>query len=221
MVLKVKDVAKLLNLSENAVRRMAQEGTLPSYRLNRSYCFSREEIEDFLMQRMMKETLQKETTHLGAMRFALFRAISRGGVLQLQGKNKEEIFRAAMQHMSLQHDIDAEMLCDLFLDREKLMPTALNYGLAVPHAREVRLHAPHDLILVVYPEIPLPYGALDGEPVHTLFFIFAIEDSTHLHLLAKLAHLASQQKTRDFLRTRPAKDVLLQHIKEWETALKH
>jgi len=42
------------------------------------------------------------------------------------------------------------------------------------------------LIFVVFPKDPIEYGALDGQAVHTLFFLFACSDKAHLHLLSKI-----------------------------------
>ncbi|HSX25884.1 MAG TPA: PTS sugar transporter subunit IIA, partial [Chlamydiales bacterium] len=64
------------------------------------------------------------------------------------------------------------------------------------------------------------YGALDNQPVHTLFFLFACDDKRHLHLLAKLAHLSSKPENLTFLQTHPSKAELLEMIKNWEANIK-
>jgi PTS system nitrogen regulatory IIA component len=115
--------------------------------------------------------------------------------------------------------VDAEVMTDLLLDRENLMPTALNNGIAVPHTRDSLLNAHHDAVVVVFLDEPLEYGALDGKPVHTLFFLFACEDKRHLHLLAKIAHLSSQPHVLEFFQTKPSKERLLSFIKEWESQI--
>ena len=96
------------------------------------------------------------------------------------------------------------------------MPTALNNGIAVPHTRDSLRKGPFDMVFVVHPKDPLEYGALDGKPVHTLFFLFAGNDKGHLQLLAKLAHLGSNSEALDFLNTKPSKKQLLDFIRGWE-----
>ncbi len=224
MDLKIKDVAELINVSETTIRRWLSNGRIPAYRLNGQYRFSRAEIEDWVMrQKLMmneRESEEKEEAPSGNMQFSLYRALYRGGVLALdKSLSKEEIIRSAMAHMSKSYDLDAEVLSDLFLDREKLMSTGLNHGIAVPHTRDFLLNTHFDVVLAVYPDQPLDWGALDGDPVHTLFFLFASEDKNHLHLLAKVAHLSSGEKTRAFLRTKPTKERLLDYVKHWESAL--
>lgn len=230
MDLKIKDVAELLNVSETTVRRWLVDGKIPAYRLNRQYRFNRSEIEDWLMQQKLssfEKTAQGEQTKEepalakgGKMQFSLYRAIYRGEVLSgIGGKTKEEVIRTTMSLMAERFDLDPDVLAELLLDREKMMPTALNHGIGVPHTRDFLLDTHYDVIIVVYPDQPIEYGALDGESVHTLFFLFACEDRHHLNLLAKIAHLNMNEEVRTFLRTKPPKERLLEYIKHWESSL--
>ncbi len=234
MDLKIKDVAELLNISETTIRRWLVDKKIPAYRLNRQYRFSRAEIEDWLIQHKIGAAIDQEKEHqktlekkedrsspVGNMQFSLYRAIYRGEVLDnVPGETKEEIIRSTMQQMATRFDFDPEVLTDLFLDREKMMPTTLNHGIGVPHTRDFLLDTHYDVIMVVYPKQSIEYGALDSEPVHTLFFLFACEDTHHLHLLAKLAHLSTNEKTRAFFRTKPSKERFLNFVKHWENTLK-
>ena len=237
MDLKIKDVADLLNVSESTIRRWISEGKIPTYRINQHYYFSRTEIENWVISHKLDKstdgispfTRRKEAESLsvptrrtpstgGSKQFGLFRAIHKGEVLHhLKGKTKEEIIRATMRKVAKLLHVDADVMTDLLLDRENLMPTALNNGIAVPHTRDSLLPGHHDVVIVVFLDEPLEYGALDGQPVHTLFFLFACEDKRHLHLLAKIAHLSNQTHVREFFQTQPSKEQLLTYVKEWES----
>lgn len=238
MDLKIKDVADLLNVSESTIRRWLADGKIPAYRINQHYFFSRSEIENWVISHKLDKTdgvspftRSKEMESLavkppkspatgGSKQFSLFRAIHKGDVLHhLKGNSKEEIIRTAMKKVAKTLNIDAEVMTDLLLDRENLMPTALNNGIAVPHTRDSLLDSHHDVIFVVCLDEPLEYGALDGKPVHTLFFLFACEDKRHLHLLAKIAHLSSQPQALEFFKSKPSKEALLAFIKEWESQI--
>jgi len=239
MDLKIKDVAELLNISETTIRRWLLDGKIPAYKLNRQYRFSRIEIENWMMkQKLSLEGEQKElhksepekqiypkteepgVRHGGMQQFALYRAINRGGVYtDVPGDTKEEVIRAAMGPIAETLRLDADVLSELLLDREQLAPTALNNGIAIPHARECLQKVPFDLLAIVFPKKPIEYGALDGQPVDTLFFLFATGDKIHLHLLGKIAHLSSDQKALAHLRTHPAKAPLLEYVREWEGKL--
>ena len=243
MDLKIKDVAELLHVSEKTIRRWLMDGKIPAYRLNHQYRFSRIEIENWMMSYKLKSSKdegikpfeQKQiypalasdqpealSQKGGMQQFSLYRAIHNGEVVvDLEGANKEEIIRKTMKILAPRLGLDDGVLSELLLDREKLMPTALSHGVAVPHARDFLLPGLTDTIGVVFPKNPLEYGALDGKPVHTLFFLFSSADKRHLHLLAKLAHLASDRDAMQLLCTKPDKKKLLEFIRDWEGKIRH
>lgn len=227
MDLKLKDVAELLNVSETTIKRWVSDGKVPYYRLNNQYRFSRSEVENWVLSSKQDHDFtpfqgdkgQKEK--LGTQQFGLYRAVHKGGVYTgIPGNTKEEVIRNAMYRIAQDLNLDADVITELLLDRERLMPTALSNGVAVPHTRDFLLQESFDVIAIVMPQKPIEYGALDGQPVHTLFFLFACDDKRHLHLLAKLAHLSSKQENLDFLRKNPSKDKMLDYIKNWESTIK-
>ncbi|MGH7890533.1 MAG: PTS sugar transporter subunit IIA, partial [Thermodesulfobacteriota bacterium] len=212
MDLKIKDVAELLNVSETTIRRWLKDGKIPAYQLNHQYRFSRGEIEDWMMR--CKLNLGKDgfspfeekqiypvpqdpdpsAQRGGTQQFSLYRAMHKGGVLvDIPAKNKTQLIKTVMQMAAPRLGLDPDLMTELLLDREALMSTALNSGIAVPHPRDILLELPgSDALITVFPQKPIDYDALDGQPVHTLFFLFSSSDKTHLHLLSKLAHLTSQ-----------------------------
>lgn len=231
MDLKIKDVADLLNVSETTIRRWINEKKIPTYRINQQYRFSRTEIEDWVIQaKQLKEEIgvfndpqeqmdEERLSHssIGNNQFSLYRSVYKGNVLiDVPGKTKEEVIRYTTKNIAENLNLDSEVLTELLLDREKLQPTALNNGIGIPHTRDFLLSSHNNVVFVAYPKSPLPYGALDGIPVHTLFFLFACDDKKHLHLLAKIAHLANRSSSLEYLKTKPNKENLLSHIKEWE-----
>ena len=239
MDLKIKDVAELLNISETTVRRWLNKGKIPAYRLQHQYRFSRLEIENWMMNCRLKKNSkqphpakeeqlylfqdQKKTGQekkTGMQQFSLFRAIHHGGILyDLQARSKETVIRETMEIISRDLGFDPSIISDLFMDREKLMSTALNNGVAVPHMRDFLFKGTTDMIVVVFPKHPINWGALDKYPIHTLFFLFAFDDKRHLNLLAKLAHLSSDKKALKLLRSKPNKKTLLDYIKEREAKI--
>jgi len=241
MDLKIKDVAELLNVSETTVRRWLKDGKIPAYQLNHQYRFSRGEIEDWMMKCKLKlgkdgfspfeekqiyppiddDEVQNKRT--GTQQYGLYRAMYKGGVVSnVPVTSKQELIKMVMRQVAPRLGLDPDVCTELLLDREALMPTALNSGLAVPHPRDIVLEIPgSDTIVTVFPEKPIDYGALDGQPVHTLFFLFSASDKTHLHLLSKLAHLGSQPQSLDFLASKPNQETLLAYIKDWEAKVRN
>lgn len=232
MDLKIKDLAELLNVSETTIRRWLAEGKIPAYRLNHQFRFSRSEIEDWVMSCKMGkkgvdinplstlEKMKKAAPKGGTRQFSLYRAIHRGEVFVEDNQGtKEEVIRSSVRKMAKYMSLDGDVLSDLLMDRENRMPTSLNHGIGVPHTRDFLLQEPYDVVTVVYLPKPIEYGALDGNPVHTLFFLFACEDKMHLHLLAKLAHFTFDERFREYIQTQPKKTDLLQFVKEFESKI--
>lgn len=241
MDLKIKDVAELLNISETTIRRWLSEGKIPAYRLHHQYRFNRTEIENWVISQKLsapspveKPKLKTSKIHAiqqdedqdllgtgGQKHFGLYRALHKGDVFHnVPGKTKEDVIRATMKLLAKKLNLDADVLTDLLLDRERLMPTSLDHGIGVPHTRDFLLDAAYDVIAVAFPKQPIAYGALDGQPVHTLFFLFASEDKRHLHLLAKIAHLSSNAEALKLLQSKPTKEQLLTYVKQWEGQIK-
>ncbi len=229
MDLKVADVAELLSIPEETVAQWVDSGEIPAYRINEQYLFNRTEVEDWVIQR--RRASQNPTSafgmegdeaapRAGAMQYSLFRALHRGQVLHaVEGTTKAEIIRNTVSQMGDQLEIDIDNVSALLLDREKLMSTAINSGIAVPHTRDFLLNERYDVVTVVFPKKPVDWEALDGEPVQALFFLFACEDRRHLHLLAKIAHLVSDKNFLALLKKQPTKQALLAHVREWEATI--
>jgi len=242
MDLEIKDVAELLNVSEKTIRKWVANGEIPAYRLDHQFRFSRSEIEDWVLRRKMRKdsddfnpfftekdnliSLKDEKAKkivgkkIGMQAYSLFRAIHRGSVINnILGDTKQEVITSSVKIIAKNLSLDAEVLTNLLLDRENLMPTALNHGVAVPHTRDFLLPKSFDIVTVVYLKKPIDYGALDGEKVKTLFFLFACDDKRHLHLLAKIAHLTRCEESLNFINQHPSRVDLLNYIKNWETKL--
>lgn len=226
MDLKLKDVAKLLNVSPTTVRRWLAENGLPAYKIKHQYRFDPHQVQNWVLQHQRAEvesaiqTTPEVPLSADAKPFSLYRALYRGGVVgSVPGANKEEVIRATMRLIARQLHLDAEVLTELLLDRERMMPTALNNGIGLPHTRDFLLSGSQDVVTIAFPAHLIDYGALDRQPVHTLFFLFACDDKRHLHLLAKIAHFTNRPETIAFLRTRPAAEQLIAYVKEWEAQI--
>jgi nitrogen PTS system EIIA component len=240
MDLKIKDVAELLNVSETTIRRWLSDGKIPAYRLNHQFRFSREEIQNWVMSCKMgnaddsqdvqvlsekidikdKKTKDLLANKIGSQAYSLFRAIYKGGLISgVEGNTKEQVISESVKIIAKNLSLDAQGLTELLMERENLMPTSLNHGIGVPHTRDFLLPKSHDVVIVVFPKNPIDYGAIDGQKVHTLFFLFACDDKRHLHLLAKLAHLTKNEQALSFFQTKPSQNEVLQYIKSWEAKL--
>ena len=227
MDLKIKDVADLLSVSETTIRRWLAEGKIPAYKLHHQYRFSRTEIENWMLSHKLGSSpiaqekqiypAEEGEQQSGWQQFSLFRAVHKGVVISKQpSAGKEDLIRHIMNHIAPVIQSDAEGIANMLLERETLMPTAIGHGIAVPHTRDFLLRGSLDVVCPVFLTEPVDWGALDNQPVHTLFFLFASDDKRHLNLLAKIAHLTNDDEMRTYLQTNPEKNELLEKIRQWE-----
>lgn len=227
MDLSKEDVKELLNISEETLHRLIVNESIPVYSINQKLRFNREEIENWMIEAFTKNQMEeigfetKNPEQSPWLHYGLYRAVHKGVVLETQQPEKEAIFFEVLGKVAEMLQLDQDVLMRLFLEREKLMPTALANGVAVPHTREFLLDGLFDVIVVVYLHEPISWGAIDHKPVHTLFFLFACDDKRHLSLLAKIAHLSSKEESIAMLEKKPSKKELLSYIKNWESSLLH
>jgi nitrogen PTS system EIIA component len=232
MDLTIEEVADLLKVSQTAVEKWLEDKKIPSYQIKGEHRFSRSEIEAWMMNQnavqdsflsqekkmpLQGDEMKRVLHSVGMQKYCLYRAIHRGLVIKdIKATDKQEVICQATKQIADHLNLDHEVITELLLDREKMMPTALNHGIGVPHTRDFLLSQPFDVVSVVFLEKPIDYGALDGKPVDILFFIFSCGDKRHLQILAKIAHIASSEKAREFLRSSPSKESLLDFVKDWE-----
>lgn len=104
--------------------------------------------------------------------------------------------------------LKASDVFDALMDREAQGSTGVGRGVAVPHARLPGLDRMR--AVVVRLERPVPFNALDDQPVDILFALFAPETAKteHLRALARVARLLRQGDVRERLRTAKSPDAV-------------
>jgi PTS system nitrogen regulatory IIA component len=193
MQLTVRDAARILNVSEKSIYRWIDDGTLPAYRVNHQYRFNRAELLEWATSRKINFSpemfVEKESQAAPLPRLA--DALQAGGVhYRVGGSDRESVLRAIIQTTSLPHEVDRDFVFQLMLAREALDSTGVGDGIAIPHVRNpIVLHVERPTLGLCFLEKPVEFGALDGQPVHTLFSLISPTVRAHLHLLSRLAFM--------------------------------
>ena len=119
----------------------------------------------------------------------IVRRLGGGGIFyRLAGKDKPAVLRSVVEMLRLPDKVDREFLLQVLLAREALESTAIGDGIAIPHVRNpIVLHVPQPMVTLCFLEAPVDFGALDGQPVQTLFTLISPTVKAHLHLLSRLA----------------------------------
>lgn len=89
--------------------------------------------------------------------------------------------------------LDVEEVTNRVFDREKLMPTGVGNGVALPHAKTNQI-TDTVLSMAVLKE-PIEYESLDGMPVNVVLLVLGKETDigNHLKLLSKISKLLSKE----------------------------
>ena len=102
--------------------------------------------------------------------------------------------------------------------RETMMSTGIGGGLAIPHALTPAVD--RLCILLIRPEFPIPFDALDGLPVGVVFALLVPENETTLHLrtLAAVSALCRRPGFLDEIRSSTDSEAVWNRLRETETA---
>jgi PTS system nitrogen regulatory IIA component len=212
MELRVREVAKLLNVSEQTVYRWARDGSLPAHRVGDQYRFNRVELQEWAATHGRSVSPRLFTPQGSAEPLPSLRAaLERGGVYpDVAGRSREEILGAVARLPGVPAGVDRAMLEQLLIGREALASTAIGDGIALPHPRDplvVRVDEPR--ILLCFLREPVDFGAMDGVPVRILFTLLSPSVRQHLQTLAKLAFALHDPALRDLLnRAAPQEEIL-------------
>jgi len=191
MLLTVRDAAKLLGTPEKKIYRWVDDGEIPFHKVNDQIRFHRAELLEWATAKKLPvsvEMFHDEDQDADALP-SLPRAIEAGGVrYDVAGTDGQSAMRAVVGHVPLPPDVDREFLLDVLLAREALGSTGIGDGIAIPHVRSpVVLNGVPAMITVCFLARPIEFGAVDGQPVHTIFSIVSPTIKGHLQLLAKLS----------------------------------
>jgi PTS system nitrogen regulatory IIA component len=191
MTLSVRDVAKLLDVSEKTVYRWISQGILPAYRVAEQYRFNRAELLEWATSRKMNVSVElfEEPESSAVPIPTMVEALEAGGIFyRLVGRDKRAVLRSVVEHLRLPDEVDRDFLLRVLLAREGLQSTGIGDGIAIPHVRNpVVLHVPRPMVALCFLETPVDFGALDGRPVHALFCLISPTVRAHLRLLSRLA----------------------------------
>jgi len=193
MHLSVKDVAKLLNVSEKTVYRMIRNETIPFYRVGGQWRFDKRHVRSWLADagQFTVKTVAADLTSEDEETISISGFIQRGGVYRgIKGQTKAIVIRACLNQIgkAVPH-LDTRKLFDSIMERERLCPTAIGNELAMPHPRHFSRFTPLSYISLCFLEQPIPFDSLDKDLVDTLVFIFPRSERRFLRIQAKLLRL--------------------------------
>ena len=108
----------------------------------------------------------------------------------------------------------SEALLEALLEREKLGPTGVGHGVALPHARSIDVDQVCGAFILL--ESPVDFGSVDKLPVDIIFGLFAPENAgvDHLKALAIVSRTLRDNSICAKLRANPDPQTLFTILTE-------
>jgi len=121
----------------------------------------------------------------------------------------EELARHLAAHVP---ELDETTLARALTERENLASTAIDQGVAIPHAKLKSI--PQLVACVGRKQAGVDFESMDGRPTHLFFVLVAPENSTGVHLkaLARISRLFRDPQFRQRLMDAPDAAALYQTI---------
>lgn len=115
--------------------------------------------------------------------------VPEGVVAALKAKNKKQALQELARKAAGITGLDQHAIFEALYQREQLAPTGYGRGVAIPHGRLRGLK--RVVALFARLEDPIPFDAVDGEPVDLVFVLLAPEHAgaDHLKALARVSRV--------------------------------
>ena len=223
MKLSVRDAAQLLSVTEKTIYRWIKQGVIPAYQINDQYRFNRAELLEWATSRRISVSPEifAEPEGVDTPPSSLSEALRAGGVhYRIGGTDKASVLQAAVEMMQLPEEVDRDFLCRVLVAREALGSTGIGEGIAIPHVRNpIVLHLSRPMVTLCFLEHPVDFGALDGQPVTTLFTLISPTVRAHLYLLSRLGFALRDPDFKKAVTQQAAREQILEALHRVEISM--
>lgn len=224
--LEIVEAAAYLGISPDELARKARRGDVPAQSRGGRWVFPKEEIDHWVERRIGSGTAEQvrqiERTHGradGENPLIVATVLRPEAVdLAMSSRTRASILRDLVglaDKTGLVYEPDT--LRELVEEREGMVPTAIEGGVALPHPRRPdRFLAEESFIAFGHTRTGIPFGAPDGRLTDLFFLIVSRDDRFHLSVLARLTRMLSSDSFRAALRDEDEPDEALQAIAQRE-----
>jgi nitrogen PTS system EIIA component len=101
---------------------------------------------------------------------------------QLRAANKKQALQELARRAAAMTGLHERMIYDVLIERERLGTTGIGMGIGIPHGKLAGLGALHGIFARL--ERPIPFDAIDDQPVDLIFLLLAPENAGADHLKA-------------------------------------
>lgn len=221
-LMSVRQVAEALHVSTREVVRMAEQRILPGVQVKGLWQFRTGEVWNWieanlasLPQRRRKDKHPHPTGDL-----LICAALKPSAVgIDIPAKTKTSILRelVALAHIA-EPNLDAPALIEALTEREAQGSTALQDGVAIPHAAR-QFYTEGPLLAAARTVRPIPFGERGGGLSDLFFLVCCPQQVDHLLYLGRLCRLLIEKQLQTRLREAGDADEFLVAIRAAEESL--
>jgi PTS system nitrogen regulatory IIA component len=134
--------------------------------------------------------------------------IPRGVIAQLRVGNKKQALQEIARRGATLTGLAERRIYDVLTERERRESTGIGRGIAVPHGKLAELSRLYGLFARL--ERPIPFEAIDDQPVDLVFLLLAPTEAgaEHLKALARVSRLLRDKAMCEKLRGANSADAL-------------
>lgn len=201
-IMTLQEVADYLKIAAKTVTRMISRGEIPCMKIAGQWRFRKSVIDAWLNSKM---TFSEEHQFASLMEvdsnaIQLSRLISEKMIIMdLKARTVEETLSALAAPLRRDGFIESTApLVSKLMARERMVSTAIGFGTAFPHIRNVRDN-PQNVppIVMGVSHSGVDFGCLDGSLTHVFYLLLAPDETAHLRLLARLARFSQKPGTTE------------------------
>ena len=216
MQLTIREAASYLGVNEATMTRWVQQRGLPAHRANERWYVNPIELWEWAVEQGIpaSRSLLDQSRGKDTEVAPLTELLREGGIFHdVPGANKAEVLRALVDLLPLPPEQDRASLLDVLEAREALGSTGIGHGIAIPHVRNpIVLHVEKPFVTLALLRHPVEFGAVDGNPVDTLFTVVTPSVTAHLGILARLGFVLHDTELRALLRARAQPEEILARV---------
>ncbi len=224
MQLNIREVSKLLKVSESKIKEWIRRGILRADRVNDQYQLHRSDLLERTASREIniRAEIFSPSDSAAIQTPSLVDALRNGGIFHnLPGTDRSTVLRAIVDTLVLPPNTDRESVSQLLLAREALGSTAIGEGIAIPHVRRpLLLNSSRASISLCFLRHPVDFGAFDNKPVFAIFLLVSPTARTHLHLLSRLSFALHDSELKAALARRASSAQVLAEFQRVEDAIR-
>jgi PTS system nitrogen regulatory IIA component len=207
------ELAEHLGRDVRELEKLVNRGRIPGHKRGGEWSFQATEVTRWLEQEMRTfsdpELAAVEVSHRSSEinpEIPVTSLMSPQMVqVPLEGRTKRSILEGLVEVAGRTYQIwEPATVLKAVLEREELMSTAFDFGVALPHPRQMLTDSIGESVVAFgRTPSPIPFGAANNSLTDMFFLVICRDARTHLHVLARLGRMLQQPGFVQSLRDAP------------------